>query len=168
MKEYPKYIQTINERFNRHFDKNQVCEFDVISSLFGKKEESVINWIIKGRMTYVNKEKALTYLFHTAPIAGVPDSSELFSAANIIKDFENPKLQKENYERITDISVIVDKYGKYTMRCKVDGQQQLSERIGSKDSMRLARGLSDKMEIAEKYFSAALSMKNGKHHSLKL
>jgi hypothetical protein len=40
--------------------------------------------------TYINKEKALNYLHHSALHAVALRSSRLDSAAKIIKDFQNP------------------------------------------------------------------------------
>ena len=40
--------------------KNGVdVDFNIVSSVFGKRESNVVNWINKGCLTYINKEKAL-------------------------------------------------------------------------------------------------------------
>ena len=67
-------------------------DFNIISSVFGKDDNKVVDWINKGFATYINKEKALNYLHHSAPIAEALSNSRLSSAAKIIKDFHNPKL----------------------------------------------------------------------------
>ena len=67
-------------------------DFNIISSVFGKGDNKVVDWINKGFATYINKEKALNYLHLSAPIAEAAENSELSSAAKIIKDFHNPKL----------------------------------------------------------------------------
>ena len=67
-------------------------DFNIISSVFGKGDNKVVDWINKGFATYINKEKALNYLHHSAPIAEALSNSRLSSAAKIIKDFHNPKL----------------------------------------------------------------------------
>ncbi len=47
-----------------------------------------------------DKEKALDYLHHSAPIAEALSSPRLISAAKIAEDFENPKLPDENLKKI--------------------------------------------------------------------
>jgi hypothetical protein len=43
--------------------------------------------------TYINKEKALNYLHHSALHAVALRSSRLVSAAKIIKDFQKPRVK---------------------------------------------------------------------------
>ena len=72
-------------------------DFNIISSIFGKAESSVVNWIEKGYATYLNKEKTLEYLHFPAPIAAAANTQELNDVAKIVQNFENPKLsQQEN------------------------------------------------------------------------
>ena len=71
-------------------------DFNIVSSVFGKSDNKIVNWINKGFATYINKEKALSYLHHSAPIAEALSSPELDSAANIINNFENPETGEEN------------------------------------------------------------------------
>lgn len=98
--------------------KNGVdVDFNIVSSVFGKRESNVVDWINKGYLTYINKEKALNYLYFSergiskaadnvgqedsnnlylsAPIAEAAEKSELSSAAKIVKDFENPNIGGE-------------------------------------------------------------------------
>ena len=102
--------------------KNGVdVDFNIVSSVFGKRESNVVDWINKGYLTYINKEKALNYLYFSergiskaadnvgqedsnnlylsAPIAEAAENSELSSAAKIVKDFENPVMKDENLLR---------------------------------------------------------------------
>lgn len=65
-------------------------DFNIISSAFGKGKGNVIDWIERGLATYINKEKALNYLYHSALYAEAPSNSRLSSVANIVKSFENP------------------------------------------------------------------------------
>ena len=71
-------------------------DFNVVSSVFGKGKNGVVEWINKRQFTYVDEEKALNYLHLAAPIAAASDNQKLSLAANIIKGFENPKLSGEN------------------------------------------------------------------------
>ena len=102
--------------------KNGVdVDFNIVSSVFGKRESDVVDWINKGYLTYINKEKALNYLYFSergiskaadnvgqedsnnlylsAPIAEAAENPELSSAAKIVKDFVNPVIQDENLLR---------------------------------------------------------------------
>lgn len=71
-------------------------DFNIVTSGYGKKDDSIIRWINSGNLLYVDREKALNYLRIPAPIAGAQDNSELLSATNIVENFENPKLAGEN------------------------------------------------------------------------
>lgn len=95
--------------------KDADINFNIVRSVFGKGNENVVAWINNGLATYINKEKALSFLSHqSAPIAATAanagqessnylhfserniseasNKKELSSAAKIIKDFHNPKL----------------------------------------------------------------------------
>ena len=75
--------------------KGSDVDFDIVSSVFGKRGSSVVEWINKGYLKYVDKEKALNYLHLSAPIAEASENPGLNSAANIIKDFENPNISEK-------------------------------------------------------------------------
>ena len=72
------------------------ADVNMVSSVFGKESSSVVTWINRGYLRYVDKKKALNYLHSVAPIAAASDNRELLSAANIINDFENGKYSREN------------------------------------------------------------------------
>lgn len=76
--------------------KGNDIDFNIISSVYGKNGNSVVSWINDGKILYVNKEKALNYLRISAPSAEAQDNQELSSAANIVKNFENPNISEEN------------------------------------------------------------------------
>ena len=96
--------------------KDADIDFNIVRSVFGKGDENVVDWINKGLATYINKEKALSFLFHqSAPIAATAanagQSSESLSsasryvqqeidkldtAAKVVKDFVNPKISDGN------------------------------------------------------------------------
>ncbi len=79
-------------------------DFNVITSVFGKGESNIVDWIKKGFATYINKEKALNYLHHSALKAVTSDNQELSSATKVVENFENPALsdEKENKKADTD------------------------------------------------------------------
>ena len=70
-------------------------DFNIVSSVFGKGKSKIVSWIERGLATYINKKKALNYLHHSAPIAEALSNSRLSSAANIVKNFENPTNSSE-------------------------------------------------------------------------
>lgn len=75
-------------------------DFNIISSVFGKRYNNVVDWINKGYARYINKEKALDYLHHSAPIAEALSNPKLDSAAKVVKEFENPKVSDTKSEGI--------------------------------------------------------------------
>ena len=79
--------------------KGADVDFNIITSVFGKDSESVIDWINKGFATYINKKKALAFLFHqSAPIAETAAKEELSSATKVVNSFNNPNVKSENVE----------------------------------------------------------------------
>ena len=98
-------------------------DFNIISSVYGKKGNNVLNWINGGKLLYADKEKALDYLHHSTPIVATSESKTdesqddvLNSAAKIVKDFENPTISDENLRKT---------YAKY-----VDAAEETAEMLG--------------------------------------
>ena len=78
--------------------KDADIDFNIISSVFGKRGGNIVDWINKGLATYIDKEKAHAFLSHqSAPIAATAAKAELNSAAKVIENFENPKISTENF-----------------------------------------------------------------------
>lgn len=94
-------------------------DFNIVSSAFGKNSKGVLGWINGGKMKFVDKEKALNYLHLSAPIAEASDNAELLSAANIVKEFENPsdKERKPEFQFIGEKGAAhMDKVEEATIR----------------------------------------------------
>ena len=70
-------------------------DFNIVSSVFGKGKDNIVDWIERGLATYINKEKAFNYLHHSALRAEALSSSRLSSAAKVVENFENPKISGE-------------------------------------------------------------------------
>ncbi len=70
--------------------KGEDLDFNIVSSVFGKGQDNIVDWIERGLATYINKEKALDYLHHSALRAEALSSPRLSSAAKIVENFENP------------------------------------------------------------------------------
>lgn len=92
--------------------KGSDVNFNIISLVFGKKDNNVVNWINKGLAIYIDKKKALEFLSrHPAPIAGTAANQELYSATNIINNFENPNdMADEKARELSQQHVAVGKY----------------------------------------------------------
>ncbi|MEE0903507.1 MAG: methyltransferase domain-containing protein, partial [Prevotellamassilia sp.] len=81
-------------------------DFNIISSVFGKGDHNVTEWFNNGLATYIDKEKALNYLHHSAPIAEALSNPKLVSAAKVVETFENPPIpDAKNSE--TDAEVLL-------------------------------------------------------------
>lgn len=87
-------LKTANGNFLVSLDlgKGEEIDFNIVSSVFGKGEDNIVDWFERGLSTYINKEKALNYLHHSALHAVALRSSRLDSAAKVIKDFQNPSV----------------------------------------------------------------------------
>ena len=68
-------------------------DFNIISSVYDKRGDSVARWVIDGKMLYADKKKALDYFSVSAPVAEAQNNQELISTANIIQNFQNPKIE---------------------------------------------------------------------------
>lgn len=87
------FINGKNTLVSIDINKGEIQDLNLITSVFDKNSKGVINWINERKMLFVDKEKALNYLSSSALIADATNNSELSSATNIIKNFENPKLE---------------------------------------------------------------------------
>ena len=79
-----------------------------ITTLYPKEVRGIIHWINQGKITNVDKEKALHFIEALQPHAGTTiTSEELLSAANIVKDFETAQLsasEKAKHQAATDLA----------------------------------------------------------------
>lgn len=82
----------------QHRKGGVVLKVNQITSLYPKEEKGIINWVNTGRISNVDKEKALHFIEALQPHAGTSiTDEELKSAANIINSFETTK---ENGEKV--------------------------------------------------------------------
>jgi hypothetical protein len=75
--------------------KNSDIDFNIISSVYGKANNGVIEWINSGRLLYIDKEKAFNYLRISTPIVEAQSNQRLIQTAKIIQNFENPQIKHE-------------------------------------------------------------------------
>lgn len=75
--------------------KNSDIDFNIISSVYGKANNGVIEWIHSGRLLYIDKEKAFNYLRISTPIVEAQSNQRLIQTAKIIQNFENPQIKHE-------------------------------------------------------------------------
>lgn len=73
------------------------ADFNIVSSVFGKGQDNIVDWLTKGYLTYINKEKALQYLhFSESSIPEASNPERLSTATKVVKDFVNPTLRPED------------------------------------------------------------------------
>ena len=91
--------------------KNKVVlEVNQITSLYPKGERGIIYWIKNNKLSNVDKEKALHFIEALQPHAGTLTSEELSFAANIVRNFVNPKQNDGNLQKTEKYSLRVDRY----------------------------------------------------------
>lgn len=71
-------------------------DFNIVTSVYDKRGESIVRWINDNKLLYVNKEKALNYFSDSAPIAEAQNNQELVSTTKVIQNFENPTITPQN------------------------------------------------------------------------
>lgn len=76
--------------------KGEVQDLNLVTSLYGKAGEGIVNWINKGKLLWADKAKASNYLSSSAPIADATSNPRLSDAAKIVERFENPKSPEES------------------------------------------------------------------------
>lgn len=82
----------------QHRKGGVVLEVNQITSLYPKEEKGIINWVNTGRISNVDKEKALHFIEALQPHAGTSiTDEELKYAANIINSFETAKENGEKF-----------------------------------------------------------------------
>lgn len=82
----------------QHRKGGVVLEVNKITSLYPKEERGIVYWINNGRISNVDKEKALHFIEALQPHAGTTiTDEELKSAANIINSFETTKGKGEKF-----------------------------------------------------------------------
>lgn len=98
--------------------KDADVDFNIVTSVFGKGKDNIADWLTRGLATYINKEKVLNYLHHSAlhavtssssrlsseesavlshhsaPIAATAANAELSSAAKVVENFEKSQIRK--------------------------------------------------------------------------
>ena len=76
--------------------KGEDIDFNIVATVFGKGDDNIVDWFNRGLATYIDKEKALDYLHHSALNAEALSNPRLISTANIIQNFQNPKIEAKN------------------------------------------------------------------------
>lgn len=81
-------------------------DFNIISSVYDKREDSVARWVNDGKVLWVDKKKALDYFSVSAPLAEAQNNQELISTTKVIQNFENPKIEPRFSLRGSDKSLV--------------------------------------------------------------
>lgn len=97
----------------QHRKGGVVLEVNKITSLYPKEERGIVYWINNGRISNVDKEKALHFIEALQPHAGTTiTDEELKSAANIINSFETTKGNGEKFSlKDEKIKSVAEKFG---------------------------------------------------------
>ena len=74
-------------------NKKGEVDINLISSVYGKSNDGIVDWINKEKLLYANKEKALDYLSAPALITGATNNQKLNSATKVVKNFKNPTIE---------------------------------------------------------------------------
>lgn len=74
----------------------RVLEVNSIRNVFPKKNAEWLNWINKGKLLYVDKEKIQNLINQQRTILADVEYLDLDSAAKVVQNFENPNLSEEN------------------------------------------------------------------------
>ena len=83
-------------------------DFNIISSVYDKRDDSVARWVNDGKLLYVDKEKALDYFSVSAPLAEAQNNQELISTTKVIQNFVNPKIEPKYSLQDTETEKIVE------------------------------------------------------------
>jgi len=144
--------------------KGTDVDFDIVSSVFGKRGSSVVEWINKGFLRFVDKEKALNYLHLSAPIAEASNNPELNSAAKVVEEFENPKLFEENLSEDSKKGGVLfrDGDGDFSERDRAIARDRY-EKMVSEGLYQFQEAVQDSMLGLKKLYDAILTPK-GKVH----
>ena len=144
-------LHTANGNFLVTIDlgRGSEADFDIVSSVFGKNDKGIVDWIISGYTKYIDKEKALDYLHLSAPIAEASDKQELLSAANIVKDFENPT--PENADRRRREATEAARYNASDYRRSISSRRLAAEKTANALGVRV------------NYVSRSEMPENGRH-----
>ena len=96
-----------------------------ITTLYPKEVRGIIHWINQGKITNVDKEKALHFIEALQPHAGTTiTNEELLSAANVVKDFETLQLsasEKAKHQAANDLARQMHVEGEVEVVTSTDG-----------------------------------------------
>lgn len=146
---------------------------------------------LSGLLLWVDKEKVLDW-FSPAGLSSLIQASnpELDSVAKILEKFENPKIIEEYFEpfdedltispqkdkerdRITDVIVFGRASTGMSIKCRIDGKQQLARKLSPKDAMAY-NAIMDfvgqelyKTALAYKYYGKELERTRKENNGLK-
>lgn len=137
-------IRTTEE--NRRGGK--VLEVNEITSLYPKDEKGIIHWINTGRLTNVDKEKALHFIAALQPHAETTiNNEELSNAANVVRNFEilnrdnSKKAVQQSHERISLPTSVQEKVEELHLGDEV---KIVADGSGFKGKKRKAKGFYNK------------------------
>ena len=102
--------------------KGEDIDFNIVATVFGKGDDNIVDWFNRGLATYIDKEKALDYLHHSALNAEALSNPRLISTANIIQNFPNPNIS-------TKFSLITPEMDADYLAAVNNGDMETAQRI---------------------------------------
>lgn len=139
--------------------KDQDIDFNIVTSMFGKDNDNIINWFKKKYATYIDKEKALNYLHHSALNAEALSNSRQVSETNLSAPIAEALLQeiisanKDN----AYISENQEPVEFFSLRGDTDSFKALAEEynaLDKNDAEALADFRARKRNLVEEYWNA--------------
>ena len=86
-----------------HFNQShRGMEISDVRGIFPKDNAEWLNWISQGKADYLNKEKIQTLIDQQRINLAEVDYLDLDSAANILKDFQNPTIDGKNHSALSE------------------------------------------------------------------
>ena len=86
-----------------HFNQShRGMEISDVRGIFPKDNAEWLNWISQGKADYLNKEKIQTLIDQQRINLAEVDYLDLDSAANILKDFQNPTIDEKNHSALSE------------------------------------------------------------------
>ena len=126
-------------------EKGEVQDINLVTSVYGKKKDSVLSWIADDKMVYCNKEKALDYISSSAPIADATYNQELSDAAKLVESFNNPKLSVGKKAPIAqDMEEVNRKFNEQLGSLTKENADSVIFSLGRPSDVLLSAGVADK------------------------
>ena len=133
---------------------------DIFSEIMLKKDESLKDSLVVGckmdgiRMPVKKLSPKDTLFIGTGP--DFDDSQKLWAVRMAYRG------EMKRNQRVQNFYIRQDKEGNYLARCRIDGVQQLSEKITPTEAKMYERGLMTERELVNRYYQTVLQNDRGR------